>query len=316
MDSSSDAQFNCVEQPDQLLAAHATTASVAHHPRVGLMAATGVVFDGDRYRFAEGLSHMVLGVPFRPLARDADCRLHSAPRIKRSMRARAHATTGSRHRSEMILIGERQPYSIAYPPERRAAIDFLYVDPEWLRAIATEISGTPAADVQLGSDLKLEDGVVEHIARRYLHHVSGAEPAATLERDCTAHLLAVSLLQRHALAFPKRRLRVRPLDQLSLERVMAYVEGNLASGSGLGQLAAVAGLSPHHFLRSFRLATGLTPHQYLVASRIRRASVLLRETRASITDIAAETGFSSQAHMTRAFREFLSTTPAAWRGKR
>ncbi len=308
-------EFAHAERPDQLLALHATAEAVTHHPPVGLLTATGVEFTGDRYRFAQGLSHVLLGVPFRPLEHDAHCRLEAPPSIARSVRARSSVTLGARLRSELILIGDHQPYSIAYAADRRAAIDFIYLDPDWLRLIAIDLCGTANAHVQLASDLKLADGVLEPMARSLLPRASAGRTAGTLERDCRAHLLAATLLERHALALPRRRVRARPLNQRSLERVMEYVEAHLLNEGGLAAMAGIAGLSTHHFLRSFRLATGLTPHQYLIAARIRRASVLLRETSLAITDIAAETGFASQAHMTQLFRRHLGTTPATWRAK-
>jgi transcriptional regulator GlxA family with amidase domain len=47
--------------------------------------------------------------------------------------------------------------------------------------------------------------------------------------------------------------------------------------------------------------------------RIERAMRLLRETHDAVADIAYACGFANQEHMTRLFRQYLGTTPAAWR---
>jgi AraC family transcriptional regulator len=103
------------------------------------------------------------------------------------------------------------------------------------------------------------------------------------------------------------------LDGGPLKRVIEHVEENLARNVPLAELAATAGLSPTHFARQFRRVTGTSPHQYLLKRRLRRAGLLLSTTTHPLTDIAAEAGFASQAHMTSIFSRNLGVTPARYR---
>lgn len=105
----------------------------------------------------------------------------------------------------------------------------------------------------------------------------------------------------------------RLLDRRRLDRVVEHVEGNMAQRTTLAELASVAGLSPMHFARQFRRTTGRSPHQFLLHRRLRRASLLLSTTGHALVDIAAEVGFSSQAHMTAIFSRHLKVTPARYR---
>ena len=66
----------------------------------------------------------------------------------------------------------------------------------------------------------------------------------------------------------------------------------------LDDLAAVAGMSVHNFLRAFRKSFGTTPAQYVIDQRLRRARWLLTNTAHDIVAIALETGFSSHSHLT------------------
>ena len=88
----------------------------------------------------------------------------------------------------------------------------------------------------------------------------------------------------------------------------------------LVRAAAVAELSPFHFLRLFARVTGVTPHQYLVRSRLRRAARLLAQDRLPITDIAFEVGFGDLSNFVRSFHRAAGQSPrcfrAAARGKR
>ena len=75
----------------------------------------------------------------------------------------------------------------------------------------------------------------------------------------------------------------------TLARVAEAVEARLAETVTLADLAAVAGLSPFHFARSFKAATGLAPHQYVLARRIELAKRLAARPRAlPVQEIAWE----------------------------
>lgn len=47
--------------------------------------------------------------------------------------------------------------------------------------------------------------------------------------------------------------------------------------------------------------------------RIKKAQQMLASNDGSLSDVAAETGFSDQAHFTRIFRQLTGTTPSHWR---
>lgn len=63
----------------------------------------------------------------------------------------------------------------------------------------------------------------------------------------------------------------------------------------------------------FREAYGASPHQYILAKRVERAKALLLATDLPIAEIALETGFSSQSHLTTAFGRFTGVPPAEFR---
>jgi AraC family transcriptional regulator len=83
----------------------------------------------------------------------------------------------------------------------------------------------------------------------------------------------------------------------------------------LRALAGAAGLSPYHFLRSFRTITGTTPHQYILRARLRRAAVRLRveDPRTRILDIALDCGFEDLSNFNRAFRAEFKASPRRYR---
>jgi AraC-like DNA-binding protein len=75
-------------------------------------------------------------------------------------------------------------------------------------------------------------------------------------------------------------------------------------------VAAVAYLSPAHFIRSFRACFGETPHRYLQRRRVERSMFLLRETDRSVTDVCFDVGFSSLGTFSRTFRAIVGESPS------
>jgi AraC-like DNA-binding protein len=99
----------------------------------------------------------------------------------------------------------------------------------------------------------------------------------------------------------------------ALRRVREYIETHLGERMQLAELAAVAGLSVHHFAREFKHSTGATPHSYLTRRRVERAREMLARTSSSLSEIALAAGFSDQSHLARHFRQFFGTTPGEFR---
>jgi AraC-like DNA-binding protein len=78
-------------------------------------------------------------------------------------------------------------------------------------------------------------------------------------------------------------------------------------------LARRAHVSPSHFSRSFKAAYGATPHQFLIARRVERAALLLRETDRSVTEISLDVGFRSLGSFSATFSRWLGVSPSAYR---
>ena len=107
-----------------------------------------------------------------------------------------------------------------------------------------------------------------------------------------------------------------PLPARSVARVtqsVRAIERDPAARISLARLAAEAGLSPYHYLRTFTLVTGVTPHQFIVRTRLRAAAARLARESARVIDVALESGFDDISNFNRAFRAEFGLTPRAYR---
>lgn len=78
-------------------------------------------------------------------------------------------------------------------------------------------------------------------------------------------------------------------------------------------LAAIAHVSPAHFIRTFRATFGETPHRYLQRRRVERAMYLLVQTRRDVTEICFEVGFTSLGTFSRTFSHIVGESPSRFR---
>lgn len=80
----------------------------------------------------------------------------------------------------------------------------------------------------------------------------------------------------------------------------------------LADLAAEAGMSPHHFHRTFKRIAGVTPKAYAAAHRQRRVQDGL-SAGAAVTETIYAAGFNSSGRFYEAAPEMLGMTPSAYR---
>lgn len=100
----------------------------------------------------------------------------------------------------------------------------------------------------------------------------------------------------------------RPVGDARVEAVCEALATEDACRIDPAALAQRLGVSREHFHRLFRAAVGMAPAHYARLARIGRAKVLLREGQAA-AEVAAQCGFTDQAHFSRWFRRCFGVTP-------
>ena len=101
-----------------------------------------------------------------------------------------------------------------------------------------------------------------------------------------------------------------------IRRVTTHIETNLDAAIKTKDLAILARLSLFHFCRAFRDSFGESPHGFVTRRRVERAQGLMLATNASLGQIAADCGFTDQAHLSNLFRRFVGESPGVWRRAR
>lgn len=100
-----------------------------------------------------------------------------------------------------------------------------------------------------------------------------------------------------------------------LRRARDHLDRHFAENLNLDALAAVAGVSKYHFVRTFQAAYGETPIRYLTRRRIERAQDLLRNANLTVTEICMLVGFASLGSFSSRFTALVGESPTAYRAR-
>ena len=160
------------------------------------------------------------------------------------------------------------------------------------------------AAVDLARPQRLDAARMRPMAARLARELHESDAASPLALDALACELIVAC----------RDSRVaKRIDERGAHRAREVIESALAHPPSLAELARIAGCHPVTLTRAFRRTFGCAIGTYVRRRRVEVAVNLLRSTREGISAIAAEAGFADQAHLTRALRRAVGTTPAALR---
>jgi transcriptional regulator GlxA family with amidase domain len=94
--------------------------------------------------------------------------------------------------------------------------------------------------------------------------------------------------------------------------LIEWIRAHLAESLDVERLAERAGMSPRTFHRRFLAATGETPGRFIETLRLDHARQLL-QTRASLKEIAARTGYATPGQFSKAYARRFGIGPALFR---
>ncbi len=111
-----------------------------------------------------------------------------------------------------------------------------------------------------------------------------------------------------------QRLATRREYEERINAVLHHVHSDLSANLDVERLAAVSCYSGYHFQRIFRQVTGESVHDYIRRVRLEwAANLLIFNPDVSISEVAQQCGFASNASFTHAFKSMFALSPSGWR---
>ena len=160
------------------------------------------------------------------------------------------------------------------------------------------------------------DALIREIAFTIVDQLRHPSSAGRVLVESLGISLAARLVHTCATATSGQNQALRvghALDDARLRRVIDFIEQNIEQDLTINDLAAVACLSPFHFIRLFKNRTGVPPNRYLSNRRRERAIEMLISGNLAIAEIATRCCFSSRASFMRAFTRATGVAPARFR---
>jgi AraC-like DNA-binding protein len=186
----------------------------------------------------------------------------------------------------------------------------LHVHKDRLLRYLSPSVGTSAALTALRRPVEIQDvGAIETLACLLVDEVASPSKHAIFAESLVGSIVAGLLeIPEHDGEPANGRLTQAQMNKL-ISRINARSDCRMT----VADMAATVGLSESWFANVFKQTMGTTPLQWQLGKRIDLAKQLLAESNMTVAGIAAQLGFSDQAHLTKTFRQIAGETPAAWR---
>lgn len=217
--------------------------------------------------------------------------------------------------SHALLISAGEPYRLSFPGaigDRCLALRFS--SEALARAMPEAMAGDGFDLAGLAAHTVLPPGVM--LARSHLwQRLDGGDidVLETEERGIGLLRDVLSVARRPEAAAQRRAATgVGRRTWRHLRPVLRAVEAIEAGPErrwSLGELAALASVSPSHLAHVFRAETGLPLYGYVLRARLARALEAVLDSDAALTQVALDAGFSSHSHFTARFRALFGCTP-------
>ncbi len=101
-------------------------------------------------------------------------------------------------------------------------------------------------------------------------------------------------------------------EQKLIFQVLTYIDENYKDGE-LTELSALLNYNIYWLSRAIKRLTGRTYKELLQVKRLNKASVLLLNTRLSVTDISIAVGYDNTSYFHRIFRNYYGMSPKEYR---
>jgi AraC-like DNA-binding protein len=207
-------------------------------------------------------------------------------------------------RNPTVLID--QPHHTLHFYVPRAAMDL----------IAAEAKARRIDDIRHAPGEPIDDPVIRSLGTSILGAFALPAQANRMFLDHILMAVATHASTSYGGLQPGSHTDCRGLAAWQERRAKEIISANLSGEIEVADLAAECAISISHFRRGFRSSTGVAPHQWLLHRRVDLAQALMRESGASLAEIALECGFADQSHFTRVFRRLVNASPGQWRRDR
>lgn len=208
-----------------------------------------------------------------------------------------------------VAVSPWEPHSFHVPEGEEQVCLVLYIKPMWF----LENNASAEFALKFGAPGLRLTPEITRLVRQLTAVLLEAEENESFDRVLFA-LTKASFDESWARDAEARRQAVsrRPND-FRVRRSLRLIQEAVSADVEMESLARSVGLSRPHFFKLFKQYMGVTPNVYLNTLKSEQAIDDLLKTEKSVTEIAFDLGFSSQASFTRFFSSNVGIAPSEYR---
>lgn len=125
------------------------------------------------------------------------------------------------------------------------------------------------------------------------------------------YMLIAHMTRYHAVALLEEKNMVKRAKKMErINVVLDYMDKHYANSISNTELAQLIHVSENHFYYLFKEIVGVAPHQYMNELRLKKAMNLLINGDYTLTEVAAQTGFTDYNNFGRKFKEYYGYPPS------
>jgi AraC-like DNA-binding protein len=163
-------------------------------------------------------------------------------------------------------------------------------------------SGHRRVPPRLASTLKL-----------FISECTSSEPGASVVVNRLADVLLVEAIRAYIAGIDCPQHGLRGLGDPEIARALGLIHEHPEEHWTVERLASAVALSRSALAARFSALVGAPPADYLARWRMTRAAALLRDSDVPMSEIAARSGYRSEASFNRAFKRLEGVTPGRYR---
>ena len=219
---------------------------------------------------------------------------------------------------DCLIFPGGTPYRLFFDETRPAGLYVINFDLDCARASLPSLAPEPperfdsARLIRAGSPSPFDQPVFlpqaqalqEPLARLLAEH-GGSRPY----RQALCSALLKELLIR---ALRLQQSDARPVSE-PVRRLLDYLEAHFCERITGESLSRRFNYHAYYLERRFRAETGTAIHRYVLSLRLKKSAQLLLSTSLSVSEIAAQCGFSSPSHLAESFKRAYGRSPGQYR---
>ncbi len=203
-------------------------------------------------------------------------------------------------------------YEAVHDPATPLGVAFVHFTPYKARGRRCLKDSALPKEVHYVRDEWLINTLMSKIARLMQGRDVRTRESATARQRQAADLLRCvvqELLRPNQRLTPASHERYREV----IERQVAMIFEHPGVAYPVHELARQAHIAAGYYSRLFGKIMGMPPRELIQRARLERASQLLRESSASISEIAVQTGYADVYQFSRLFKKRMGVAPGRWR---